>query len=243
MKKLKRHLYLIAKSLFSKSNEHFSPHGIPIFIPTSVDLAIRYLLAKGRPYEEPEADMVKSYLAPNTNVIELGGCLGVISALIRKQIGPHAKHIIVEANPNLAAICLLNAKQDSDVGATEVVVAAIDYSGADSVQFSVGNNAHVGHVSHLNEKGLTAPTVTLSKLAQRIPEGPFALVCDIEGAEVRLFEEERDMLSRLSLVVLETHSDVYSDGKATQNEMLKQIKTAGLEEIARSEAVICFRRI
>jgi FkbM family methyltransferase len=243
MKKLKRYLYLKVRSLLSKSNEHFAPHGIPIYIPTSSDLAIRYLLAKGRPYEEPEADMVKSYLAPNTNVIELGGCLGVISALIRKQIGPQAKHIIVEANPNLAAVCLLNAKQDSEVGATEVVVAAIDYSGADSVQFAVGNNAHVGHVSGLNEEGFTTPTVTLSKLAQRMPEGPFALICDIEGAEVQLFEKEQHIISRLSLLVLETHSDVYSDGKATQNEMLDQIKAAGLEEIVRSEAVICFQPI
>ena len=243
MKKLKRWLYLSLRSILTKSKENFSPHGIPIFIPSSSDLAIRYHLAKGRPYEQPEADMVKSYLEVNTNVIELGGSLGIISALIRNQIGPHAKHIVVEANPDLAAICALNAKQDSEMGATEVVVAAIDYSGAESVKFSAGNNAHVGHISRKNEVGLTTPTVTLKKLAQRMPKGPFALICDIEGAEVQLFKEEQSILSRLSLVVLETHVNEYSNGKVTQKDMLDKIKKAGLEEVARSEAVICFRPI
>ncbi|MGY8789588.1 MAG: hypothetical protein ACKVKR_04735, partial [Pseudomonadales bacterium] len=102
--------------------------------------------------------MVKSFLGKNTNVIELGGSLGIISALIRNQIGPRAKHIIVEANRDLASICALNAKQNGEVGATEVVVAAIDYSGAESVKFSAGNNAHIGHVSRPNEEGLTTPT-------------------------------------------------------------------------------------
>ena len=243
MKKMKRRLYLSLRSILTKSKEVFSPHGIPIYIPASSDLAIRYHLARGRPYEEPEANMVKLYLRPDTNVIELGGCLGVISALIRNQIGPRAMHVIVEANPDLAAICEVNAKQNGEVGTTEVVVAAIDYSGAANVTFAVGDNAHVGHVSHLNEGELTTPTITLSNLARKIPEGPFALVCDIEGAEAKLFEAEKDILSRLSLLILETHLDIYSDGEATKNEIIKRIKGAGLVEIARSKGVICFRPI
>ena len=243
MKKIKRRLYLSLRSILTKSKEIFYPYGIPIYIPASSDLAIRYHLARGRPYEEPEANMVKLYLGSDTNVIELGGCLGIISALIRNQIGPSAMHVIVEANPDLAAICAVNAKQDGELGTTEVVVAAIDYSGEASVTFAVGENAHVGHVSHQNEEGLTTPTITLSNLAGRMPKGPFALVCDIEGAEAQLFESEQDILSRLSLLVLETHLDVYLDGEVTKNKILKRIKEAGLEEIERSEGVICFRPI
>ena len=95
--------------------------------------------------------------------------------------------------------------------------------------FAVGNNAHVGHVSHQNKGGLTTPTITLSNLAWKIPEGPFALVCDIEGAEAKLFEAEKDILSRLSLLILETHLDIYSDGEANKNEIIERIKEAGLK--------------
>ena len=57
--------------------------------------------------------MVRKYLSIVMTVIELGGCYGIVSALIRKQIGPDAKHIIVEADPSPAKICVLNANLEN----------------------------------------------------------------------------------------------------------------------------------
>ena len=240
-KELKRRFYLDLRSLVNNSSETFIPHGIPVNIPVYSDTAIRYLLARGRPYEESEAKMIRAHLDRDTNVVELGGCFGVISALIREKIGPNAYHLIVEANPKLAAVCSVNASKTQHRENTEIIIAAVDYSGKKYVHFAFGNNAHCGHVAAVSTDGILTPTVTLSGLAQRIPDGPFALICDIEGAEEDLFKKEKGILSRLSLLILETHPQMYAGSTATQLKILNQIISAGMREVERSENVICFK--
>ena len=66
----------------------------------------------------------------------------MISALVRKIIGPNAQHVIVEANPDLAAICSLNANPDLRSSNTNIVIAAVDCSGTDYVEFLTGNHPH-----------------------------------------------------------------------------------------------------
>lgn len=221
---------------------YFQPHGVSVYIPPDTNLALRYKLARGRPYEAPEAEMIKSYLALDTNVIELGGCFGVISALIRSRIGVKAHHIIVEANPGLGKVLLHNAVQGAEPGRTEIVQAAVDYSGAAHVHFKLGHNEHVGHVSREGEDGFTVPAITLSQLSKRLPSGSFALICDIEGGELALFEAEHKNLENINLLVLETHPHVYPNGLVDLQEMIARITDAGLREVSRSDQVICFQR-
>ncbi|KEO54187.1 FkbM family methyltransferase [Thioclava pacifica] len=241
-RKFRRRLFFLIQRLRGKSCEDFAPHGVPVHVPSNADIAIRYLLAKGLPYEEPEAEMVRQYLQPGTNVIELGGCVGVISALVRDRIGPDAQHIIVEAKPELAAICRQNAERGAAPGAVEVVEAAVDYSGKPMITFALGHNAHVGHVARDGEGGFSVPAITLSNLAERLPDGPFALVCDIEGEELALFAAEGALLERATLVILETHPHVYPGKEADLARMRQQIEMTGLQQVAESDQVICFRR-
>lgn len=243
MKTAKRKAYLALRRLFGKSDEVFTPHGIPVRIPKPGDLTLRYFLAKGRPYEAAEADMVRTYLARDTNVIELGGCMGVVSALIRHQIGPDATHLIVEANPRLAGICDANARQNAAPGKTTVTAAAIDYSGAATVTFASGHSAHVGHLARAGEGGITVPTIRLSDLAAQLPQGPFALICDIEGAEMALFQAEEPLLSRINLIVLETHPLVYPNGTKDLRTLTDIIAQAGLKQVRQVEDVLCFQRV
>ena len=53
---------MLIRKIFVSDDEFFSPHGVSIRVPKDGDLAIRYLLARGRPYEAPEADIVGKYL-------------------------------------------------------------------------------------------------------------------------------------------------------------------------------------
>lgn len=240
-KKFKRRQYLKLRKRLGHSNEDFAPHGVPVHIPEGSDLAITYLLAKGRAYEAEEAGMVRDFLAPGMNVIELGGCFGVVSALVRKTIGPDARHIIVEANPALIGTLTRNATSGAAPGRTEVLNAAVDYSGAPSVTFSIGPNAHMGRLG-AGGQTVTVPALRLSDLAARLPEGPYALVCDIEGAELGLFAAEAGALDRVDLVILETHPDAYPRRKADLDAMLGLLADAGLARVRAEEDVVCFRR-
>ena len=242
MKKLRRRLHLWVLEKLGRETEVFAPHGIPVRVPASSDPMVRYNLARGRPYEAPEAEMVKTYLEPGTNVIELGGCMGILSALVRQKIGPEAQHIIVEALPDLAEICETNANIGATPGKTSVIRAAIDYSGAANITFAVAANAHSGHIAKSGEKGVTVPAIRLSDLARQLPDGHFALLCDIEGAEIAMVDAEADTLQRVSLFILETHPKLYPGKKAAQAELMRAIETAGFEKTQQIADVICYRR-
>ena len=242
LKEIKQKIYLRFLSLLNSSSTTFTPHGIPIKIPSNIQTSVRYAFARGRPYEEAEAKMIINHLPLDTNVIELGGCLGVISALIRHRIGVNAHHLIVEANPDLTDICLSNATNTTTKN-TNIIVAAVDYSNKKYVNFVFGHHMHVGRVSKEQKTGIPTRTTTLSELVKRIPKGPFALICDIEGAEEHLFEREDTLISNISLLILETHPYMYSDGKNTQKKMLDCIASFGLQEIDREGDVVCFKRM
>lgn len=242
IKSVRRNLQLHLLRLMGRSVNDFRPHGVPVYLPPTVDIALRYRLALGRSYEQAEAEMIDAFLAPGTNVIELGGCLGVISALIRRKIGPNARHVIVEANAATLDVCEQNASREAEHGATRVLHAAIDYSGAKMITFAKGDNPHVGHIAGAGEDGEVVPTVTLRALTQLLPDGPFALVSDVEGAEIGMFAAETEVLKRVTLMVLETHPLRYRAGAEDLAEMLRQIEAAGLREVMRSQDVICFQR-
>ena len=241
-KKFKRRQYLNLRRKLGHSNEDFAPHGVPIHIPEGSDLAITYLLAKRRPYEAEEAGMVRDFLRPGMNVIELGGCFGVVSALIRKTIGPDARHIIVEANPTLIDTLTRNAVQGAAPGRTEVLNAAVDYSGAPNVTFAIGPNAHMGRLGAGGARSVTVTALRLSDLAATLPAGPYALVCDIEGAELGLVAAEATALDRVDLIVLETHPRAYPQGRRDLDTILARLRAAGLEEVRAEADVVCYRR-
>lgn len=240
--KLNRRLYLWFYDRCSTDPEAFTINGVRVVIPRSADPVIRYLLARNRPYEAPEAQLIRAHVPPGSDVIELGGCLGVVSAIIRDRIGPNARHIVVEAVPELADICRVNAQGGAAPGVSCVIQAAIDYSGKKTVTFARGHNAHVEHIARPEESGIEIPTTTLSKLSTQISSGPFALVCDIEGHELALFEHEEGVLSRVSVLVLETHLDVYPKGQADLESLILRLDRVGLKKIEQIDQVYCFSR-
>lgn len=237
MTKLNRKVWLYLRRLVK--GDSYTIHGVTLSVPTEVDPEIRYLLARQRPYEEPEARFVKSALPAGTHVVELGGSIGVVSTLVRKQIGPGARHIIVEANPALAVIGNKNASAGANPGCTETIHAAIDYSGADEVMFDFGHNAHTGRVG---ESGIRVPTTTLAKVAADLPKGPAALVCDIEGAEFDLVAADADAIGRFDVIILETHPHAYPDGMDSLKSMLAQLSDLGFDTADSAEDVVLLKR-
>lgn len=241
LKNLRRRLRLWTARMRGKDIENFSPHGVLISIPFGLDIELSYHLLKGKPYEAAEARMIRDHLTYGMQVIELGGSLGVISALIRGMIGPDPIHVIVEANPALAETCAKNAKQGAAADRTVFIGAAVDYSGTKTVNFDFGHNAHVGKVG--GNRGVEVPAVTLTQLIQHLPQGAYALICDIEGAEKQLFENERTALDRADVVIIELHPSLYPDGEADQARIITMILEAGLGQIAVDENVFYFKRV
>ncbi|MCM2561785.1 FkbM family methyltransferase [Lutimaribacter sp. EGI FJ00015] len=242
LKTLRRALWLRLQEIRGRELAHFAPHGVPVSVPRGVDDALTYMLAKGRPYEDEEAGMVKAHLQPGTPVIELGGCLGVVSALVRSRIGAEAPHIVVEANARLIPTLTGNATQGAAEGRAQVINAAVDYSGAQTIAFETGENAHVGRIGGNGGTRVEVPTVTLADLAERLGSDRFALICDIEGAELALFEHERaDVLARIELLVLETHPKFYDRGAQRKAELMARLAELGLHVVEEKNDVLCLK--
>jgi FkbM family methyltransferase len=242
MSRLNRRVYMWLRDRLVSDHEAFSPHGIPVRVPKTADPSIRYLLARGRPYEQPESELVRELIPKGTNVIELGGCLGIVSATIRQQIGAKARHIIVEARTELIPVCEANASREAEAGTTMVIQAAIDYSGSPFVEFALGHNIHVGHVAGPNQIGVRVPATTLSKVSEQIPSQSFALVCDIEGAELALVQHETQTLQRVSVLILETHPDIYANGTQDLDHLIANLDRIGLHRVAQKGQVYGFQR-
>lgn len=242
MKEFRRRTYLKLRKLLGMNAEVFAPHGVTVRVPEGIDPVFTYKLVRGRPYENSEAELVRSFLMPGTNVVELGGCMGIVSALIRSVIGPDAMHIVVEADPKLRPVCEANAKQGAADGKTRMVGAAIDYSGQDTVVFAQGENAHNGRVGGAGRIGIEVPAIRLSDLADDLPDGPFALVCDIEGAELDLIAKENALFSRMSVVILETHPHAYPNGAKDFDAIIASLQASGLKLVKQIDDVVCFVR-
>lgn len=239
---LGRHVYLWLRSLRVEDEDVYAPHGIPIWVPREVDVQVRYALARSGRYELPEARMVANYVGRGIHVVELGGCLGVVSASIRAAIGPDAFHVVVEAMPALAEICRVNARIGAAPDSVRVISAAIDYSGARAIRFHRGDNAHVGRVARDGEDAILVPTTTLGTVAAQLPTGPFAVVCDIEGGEIDLVARDGDLIARSEVFILETHPRFYPNGERDRDELVARIKGLGLRLDAREQDVFCFVR-
>lgn len=239
----KRKIWLFCRRWLSKNPNDFYPHGIKVHIPENADISIRYTLARRRSYEEAEASLIRKYIFCNLNVVELGGCYGVISSLIRDRIGPSAYHIIVEADPRLSDVCKTNVNLQGAEKNTKVLNAAIDYSGSTEINFCVGSNAHVGRIAKYDEPGFSIGTVTLEQILCNFPEGPKALICDIEGAEEHIIQNEGRNLSTFDLIVMEMHPSIYEQGAESESSLVNTILATGFIIKEKFGDVYCFENV
>jgi FkbM family methyltransferase len=224
----------------------FNFHGLSVRVPEGVDIALANALIKSK-YEREEAAFVRAYLPSSVPVIELGGSIGVVAALIGDRLEHGIPHLIVEANPNLCGICLENASQRGARTATEVLNAALSYEGPE-VSFTVSGNEHISRLSSIRKpiKGgrtITVASVTLAELHAGLgaPEG-YSLVCDIEGGETAMVEHDAETLAKAGLILLETHPAYYAGGEGEAAELCARILALGFYETARDGNVLVFTR-
>jgi len=212
----------------------FDFHGLTVQIPEDSPPGVGNALLREK-YEMEEAQLILRHLDPDLPVIELGGSIGVVSCLIQSRLAAGVRHIVVEANPALIEICRKNATQQTDRGA-EVINAALGY-GASHLAFAIGANIHSNRLAQPGEKGnrvIEVPAVTLSDLVGRLGDvTAFTLVCDIEGGELALLENEWEQLRKAALVIMELHPSFYPNTSVDVQAIEKRMLDAGFQQVER----------
>lgn len=166
-------------------------------------------------YERSEIEQAQAFLAPQYDVIECGASIGANTMQIMMRVA--GKVVAVEADAELARILSNNLEENFGPShKCAIVNAAVDYSGAEAIEFSPGSDSLRGRVdsgqNNLAHPKVRVPAVSLESLIQRYGLGDFVLVLDVEGAEAGIFLHGFEALKKCYRIVCELDGGV-SDGK------------------------------
>jgi FkbM family methyltransferase len=194
-------------------------------------------LLSGR-YEKPEREAVLHYLKPHWSVIELGGCIGVVSCITNKLLENPANHLVLEVNP--LVLPFLKSNRDANGCAFQIMDKALAYD-SETVTFRPLSDFWGNSLYHAGgQPPVTVKTTTLANLLQEGRFDHFALICDIEGQEYELISREPETIRKAELIVLEVHPHILGNEKVEF--LLSTLKGLGFGILSQSKNVISFRK-
>lgn len=184
-------------------------------------------------FERFERNAVQEFVSPDLPVVELGGCLGVVGCITNRRLTNPQAHVVVEANPQV--IPLLAANRRRNRCQFQVLNRAIAY-GSDVVEFAPSMDFASNSLRESGgEKVVRVKTTGLGDILARNSFKRFTLICDIEGHECDLVEQEPEVLRHADVIILETHARLV--GEERNQEMLRQLHELGFRVVA-SEAFV-----
>ncbi len=181
-------------------------------------------------YELPERLLIRRYLRRGATVLELGGCLGVVSCLVNGRLRDPRQHVVVEANP--ALVPWLESNRDRN-GARFRVVEGVVGRVAGERPFWKAEAIVSGSASlcHAGSAAIRVRAQTLETLEARHGLSFDTLLLDIEGGEAEFLRDHPGPLARARLVVVEFHPRFI--GEAACAEGRAALAAAGLVRRAR----------
>ncbi|KKR46621.1 MAG: hypothetical protein UT90_C0013G0005 [Parcubacteria group bacterium GW2011_GWA1_40_21] len=188
-------------------------------------------------YEKEEREAINKFLESGYPVIELGGGIGAMACFINKKLANPKKHIVVEANPNLAGLIEEN-RLINDCNFT-IINRVLGYGG-NEISFYIDKIYVSGSAKRKTSESIIVPTITLKEIFDRYGFDVAVLVCDIEGSEIELVDREINTLSeKINLIIMETHSRI--TGKEAIEKILRQLQEQGFEKIFATTDAIVFK--
>lgn len=163
-------------------------------------------------------------------LVEFGGSIGAMACSSSKHFGNPERHVVVEANPYM--IPVLTGNRDLNGCRFQVLHAALAYN-PDEVTFHVHPKFVKSSLYMLDAtaEAVNVPAVTLRHILERFHfDGPIVLFCDVEGAEVGLFDHEADLMrGRVAYLALEVHA--YLTGRESVERMLAALAEWGFRQL------------
>lgn len=164
-------------------------------------------------YESTEIGFIQQYLRCDLDVIELGASIGVVSTHIARKLNPANRLICIEANAHLLEQININVATNNKQTDLVIVHGALHYSDNNNafVGFQIGSQNIDSKISQSETSVdvVQVPTTTLRNVLAEQAITSFALVSDIEGAEVSLFLNEKEALEQCQQMIIELHDFVY----------------------------------
>ena len=147
------------------------------------------------------------------------------------------KHVVVEANP--ALVPTLQKNRDINGCQFAIIEAAIGY-GSDTVTFFSNGLSLVGSIYLGGGEKWEVRTRTLQSIAEEAGFDRFTLICDIEGSEIGMLENEMAFIrEHVGLLLMETHVDTPYEEAGVQL-VLNKLAANGFEMRDNEGTNYCF---
>jgi FkbM family methyltransferase len=193
-------------------------------------------------YESAEIRLIQKYLSGNTDVIELGGSIGIVSGHLSSKMQPGKRLLTIEANPALVNSIKINSSKFASSGVQcEVLNYAIDYAGT-SIELYVTDDNTESRVGGTGKQGkaVRVNSITLKKIIEKYGITEYTLVCDIEGGEIQLLLEDPTAFENCTSLIIELHDVWYKEVKYRADEILNLFITKLGYTLVEKDGHVCF---
>jgi len=187
--------------LFEVLNKQYRTSGLRFEIPNNLisrSFKTRFFFDT---YEIEERKYLDKFLDPDDKVLELGGCIGVVSCFVNRILNHSQGHVVVEANPNL--IPWLNKNRELNHCSFEVENCVISDQKMNEFYLHdliVGGSPY----RHTSEK-IQVQGKTIDEIEASYETRFDTLIMDIEGGELNFLRNNTDFISRIEKVFVEIH--------------------------------------
>jgi FkbM family methyltransferase len=185
-------------------------------------------------YELPERQLILKHLPSDSSVLELGGCIGVVSCLVNSLLTDRHSHVVVEANPFLIPFL----ERNRDVNGAKFSVEHCMVTRATEATLSLAADMDS---SKAGDQGLSVPTRTCENIEASYQLSFDTLIMDIEGAEREFIKENEFLFQKLKLIVVEFHPSII--GSAETNVLRMLLAEYGLTKVDQKLTTEVYRRV
>jgi FkbM family methyltransferase len=222
--------------LFDLKGGQFQADGCTFTVPKDVTSRSYRSCFLWDTYEQEERGLIRQWVRPDDRVIELGACLRIVSCVTNSLLTDKARHVVVEANP----FCIPAIYRNRALNQAGFLVEHCAVANQPEVTFYLHPVYIVGGtVQRATNRPVRLPAKSLRQLEQE--HGPFtALIIDIEGSELEVFEASRDLLQRYRLVIVELHD--WAIGAAGVERCRRILDECGLKFMGRAGITEAWQR-
>jgi len=231
-------IWLIGGVIFDCFVRRFRVDGCEFVIPKGLTTTAYRAEFLRNGYELQERQMVQKYIRNHDSVLELGGCMGIVSCVTNKLLRDNSRHVVLEGNP----FCIPAIHRNREINRCGFLVENCALSNQRDVTFYLqphsilsGSTQNVAGQS----PAVRVPGRTMAELDARY--GPFSvLVMDIEGAEFEVLESAGELLKKYRLVITEFHEEAIGAEKVERCREI--LRGAGLQLQQRAGNVETWQR-
>lgn len=208
----------------------------------------KMILKKGT-YEAAEREILRDVLYPGAQVIEMGGSIGILSAVVSKGIGKKGRLISVEASKRLTAYSKTWLEELGNVvvetGFALPVLEAPKQLSVRSFDESAGSLGGIVKfdVDKENSSFKKNDIFDLKSIIDKHNVKPELLIVDIEGSETILMTIPPQIPSSVQMILIELHPGLYERHEEDETKIIDAICREGFEVRRKKQSSYLFKRL